>query len=265
MAPRFLVLAKVCSGLSRDLAFVALFFTGLVSNSRDDISGFLDLVPDYTRRALKAASLLGIVGEDSATGKFRKVEATKLFAFCKRLSHPNLFRCHLEQFPPFRHFKSRIMISVEPLQAAREVKSLFNITSDAHLIRDILVNWGTYAGALQRLDGIEISSTSTDFVMDAGPGIIVELYSQQAEIEQYIRKQWSKKTNDFVPNDVVNNLVIGSSKTANEQPFREIILPLGNAFEDYLKHVAGTRTPVIDLAGCNGISQVGERLNIMDP
>ena len=33
MAPRFLILAKVCSGFSRDLASVAPFFTGLVSNS----------------------------------------------------------------------------------------------------------------------------------------------------------------------------------------------------------------------------------------
>ncbi|MCJ7497561.1 MAG: hypothetical protein MUO78_05450, partial [candidate division Zixibacteria bacterium] len=172
------------------------------------VKQFLDLSDDYTSRALKGAQQLKLIEEKLKTGKQIN---TPVNPICKYLVRANkiektfIFRLQLEEFEPFAFFKTRLSVNVDPVRAAQETNAFYNLKSNVTLLKQILTNWGTFAGSLKADESkggaLVVSSSSLNEPFK----IIFDITNKTVAIQTYILGRVGLEAGNFIRGEILDN------------------------------------------------------------
>jgi hypothetical protein len=215
-----------------------------------------DISEDHARRALEAAVLLGLL-EPGSAGTYAMSGLTgRLLASGSRDQKRQIFRAHLEEFPPFAFVKTRLLQGFELHEACRQAKIALDLEPRPAVLRDLFDRWGRFSGSfvgepleIERSEGIDSPLARVIDRLTDDTAAAVELLSDELGPALYLA----------LPEIVRDNLILGVKKLARGEEPRSVAQPLGIAFEDYLREVVATETGT-DVAAKNGIIQVGDEL-----
>jgi len=168
-----------------------------------------------------------------------------------------LFQVHLNQYTPFKLFVERLRAGNLPRQAAMQVCAVHDFADDPVVAWRAFENWGTYAGSLVRAEDGRYVPTAHEGILDSLRQSLDFMFSQEREVRQYILQQLTQEAFEFIEGDVRDGLVESIVMLANDNPPENIILRVGNTFEDFLRLVGYRR---VNLRNANGIIQIGNQL-----
>jgi len=206
------------------------------------ISEGLGISPRKAREALKAAEELKLLNISS---KFVSASPEE-----QRL----LFRKALQSFRPFIDF---VFFLVEkgdaPDEAARKIKSLYNVERKPEDILWVFKKWGNFAEIF-----LNDTFKLVDKLKNSKPSRISELLSQMDN--ELKAKLWLEKVlgdaRHYISNEEYDSLT-EAILHVQKNP-RRSVQSAGEVLEDYLRKIANDRG--IDVNKKNGISQIAEEL-----
>lgn len=219
-----------------------------------ECASFADITEDHAARALDAAVLLGLLV--SKSGGYRSTGMTAdLLAQGSIDQKRQVFRTHLERFEPFAYVRSRMIQGFDLAQACREARTRFDISDTPAVIRDMFARWGSFARSFVG-DPPEVD---TSHGIDAPVATVIDaILDEAAAAEEVLSDELGPRVYVELDQGVRDNLLAGIRKFRDREDPRSIAQPIGIAFEDYLRGVAGRHG--IDVSSKNGIVQVGDAL-----
>jgi hypothetical protein len=220
-----------------------------------DCAAFADIIEDHASRALDAAVLLGLL-EPHPAGGYRSAGVTAdLLSRGSRDQKRQIFRTHLERFEPFAYVRTRMIQGFDLLQSCREARARFDVSPTPAVIRDVFSRWGLYARSFVG-DPPEVD---TSHGIDAQVATVIDaILDEHAAAEEILSDELGPHLYIGLDQGVRDNLLAGIRKFRDREDPRSIAQPLGIAFEDFLRGVAGQHQ--IDVSANNGIVQVGNAL-----
>lgn len=168
-----------------------------------------------------------------------------------------LFQVHLNQYAPFKLFVERLRTGNPPQQAAMQVCAVYNFADDPIVAWRAFENWGTYAGSLVRAEDGQYVPTAHEGVLDSLRQSLDVMFAQERDARQYIMEQLGQDASEFIEGHVRDGLVNAIVMLANDNPPENIILLVGNTYEDFLRLVGYRR---VALGNAHGPMQVGNQL-----
>lgn len=231
-----------------------------VACTKEFICEFADISDFQAINALSMSEEMGLVELNTETNYYSSDSYLARLLVSARNSENKaaILRLVLEQYEPYTFFKMRFTYTESLDTAARQVKSLYNMTSGYKDIKNTFINIATYAKAMindgagsykLNEDGvtyIEILDLVIRFKSNDTSALQQQLGS---EIYNYLDKQ-----NVFAP------LSDAYSKIQTENPeLKPIILYAGNAFESFLQQIADDNS--ISLSGRSGIISKSDALS----
>jgi len=205
------------------------------------ISKGLEISSRKAREALNAAEELGLL------------DMSKDFVSASPEEQKLLFRKALQSFRPFIDFVFFLEKKDRPEEAARKIKSLYNVERKAEDILWVFKKWGIFADIFIN-DTFELA----DKLKNSKPSRISELLSQMDN--ELKAKLWLEKVLGDARNYTTNeefNSFIEAILHIQKNP-RRAVQSAGEALEDCLRKIANDRG--IDVSKKNGISQIAEEL-----
>ena len=213
-------------------------------NSKGDyikISEGLGISPRKAREALNAAEELKLLSVSSN------------FVPASPEEQKMLFRKALQSFEPFIDFVFFLEKGNTPDEAARKIKSLYNVERKPEDILWVFKKWGNFAEIFLN-DAFEL----VDELKNPKPSRIGELLSQMDN--ELKAKLWLTKVlgdaRKYITNEVYDSL-IEAILHIQKNP-RHSVQSAGEVLEDYLRKIAHDRG--IDVSKKNGISQIAQEL-----
>lgn len=220
------------------------------------VQTFCDLSQNQADDALSLASDLGLIANSGGSYK----AASHLVQFTSTPDETRkaaVLRIVLESFEPFIVFRQRLVATASVDQAARETKSLLDLTAHREDIKDTLVSLGTYTGAIVSLGGGKYDIGTTDQIDPIHA--VAEQANSIATAEHLIRNRIGAKADRLDRTDVVVPLAEAFLKAKAERPdeARAAVADAARAVESFLAELAGRMG--VSLAGANGIGQKVEK------
>ena len=168
-----------------------------------------------------------------------------------------ILRLVLEQYEPYITFKARFTYSGSLDTAAKQVKSLYSMSSGYKDIKNTIINIATYAKAM-------INDGAGSYKLNEDDVTYIEILDLalkfKANDESALQQQLGSAVYDYLDKtNVFSPLSDAYSKIqAASVEHKPIILYAGNAFESFLQQIANDHS--ISLSGKNGIIQKSDTL-----
>lgn len=216
------------------------------------IREFADLSDSQVDNAFNMAIQLGFVQEDALTSTYSSNSfLARLIVSSRNDKHKAaIMRLSLEQYEPYISFKSRFSFTDSIELAAKQIKTLYAMTSSHKDIKNSLINIATYSMALVN-DGANSYKFNQD---DISYIDILDLAVKfKSNDNQALQIQLTEKVYNFLDKEnVFNPLSDAYSKIQNEsRDYHTPIVYAGNAFESFLLQIANLHS--ISLVGKSGI------------
>lgn len=216
------------------------------------VAEFLGIPDNQARNALCMAEQLGLVSENP-DGKFIPSIPYAVYLITSVPEHKAaILRFVLEQYPPYKTFKSRLALTGIATEAANQARALHNISAHRDILLWTFTNLGTYANSLvsERAGILRLSEGEV-------PGyllVIGEVIQNRESAEQHVRRRMGSEAADWVnQQEVFNHLVTAYQRAASaEEDAHAPIVHAGNAVESFLSQLATHYN--VSVQGANGIN-----------
>jgi hypothetical protein len=221
------------------------------------VTDFLDSPPQNARNALLMAQELGLVENNNQIFTPKNPIATYLITSSLPQKASTL-RLVLEQYEPYRFFKSRLQLSGSLTTAANQVKAIYGLAAHRQDIIGTLVSLGTYTNSL-RSEGAgryEVSGGEVEEFLV----IVNEVVQQRETTEVYIRKRIGAEVADWIDRqDVLEHLITAYQRLSDvDNDSRAPIVHAANAVESFLVQVANHYG--VNIINSNGINAKADRI-----
>jgi hypothetical protein len=202
------------------------------------VAAFLDVPESSAEGNLLMAVQLGLIS--STGGTYRAASP-----FAPYVATPSsnqrvaILRLLLEWYPPFATFVDRLRVTTRPHEAATQVGAVHGITAHRDIIKDTLINLGTFARALNSLGGsiYEPNENRVEMFEELAQGVV-----DRAVAERWLRGELAQFPPWAVQGDVLDPLVTGLH-TFRDSP-NSAVTYVGNGVEAFLNLFG-------DDVGCN--------------
>ena len=237
--------AIVAKGQNVDTGFISEF-TGIATD-------------DQVNKALDMAIELGMITCDSTTGYYSVSSylAKKLVTAISDDQKAAIMRLILEQYQPYKVFKTRYCFTRSIEQACKQTKILCSLTANERDIKNTLISIATYAKALKS-EGANLYS----FGEEENIYPLIESSLQESAVSEWaLRDFWGEALYNAVNNTTVIEPLTESFQKAKAQTpdTRAIVVYAANSFESFLDGYATSKG--VSLVGRNGILQKRDSLN----
>lgn len=229
-----------------------------------DIARFmaLDVSVQHQRQQVEHATLVSsMLGLAVTTGRNRKrYRFSPLVPLLVRARNEDkrvLFGVHLNQYEPFVVFVDRLRAGNPPQQAALQVCAIYDFADDPVVAWRAFESWGTFAGSLVRGQDGQYTPADTYGNLDSLRQSLNALFGQDQDARLYILEHLGQEASQFIEGRVRDSLVDAVVMLANENQPENIILRIGNTYEDFLRLVGYKR---VSLRNASGIIQIGNQL-----
>lgn len=223
------------------------------------VTNFLDTTGDSGRSALRMAVQLGLLKEDPSDTYIVNSPCTVYLSTCSRDQKSAVLRYVLEQYQPYRTFKTRLNVNTGvPVNAAGQTRALYDISAHRDVIVHTFVSLGTYTNSiLSQGGGLYLASedNSTSYL-----DILTEVIEDREKAESAVRSYIGHNEANWLNQETVLSPLVTAYQrlTAIVEDQRAPILHAGNALESFLSQIAQNYT--VDLRGANGINAKVEKL-----
>ena len=223
------------------------------------ISDFLTTSLPNGGNAANMAVELGLLAKNASTNQYSpKFPYAVYLVTSNSMQKAALLRFVLEEYVPYKAFKSRLKITNSSTEAANQVKAIFNLTAHKSEINQTFISLGTFSNSLTTEGAGKYSpsvSNSYSFIK-----VINEVVQDRQEAELKIRERLGEEIFQWISNeDVFVPMVTGFQRAAETQnDERAPILHAGNAIESYLSQVGNDLG--VNLNGATGINAKIERI-----
>ncbi|NVM29189.1 MAG: hypothetical protein HWN65_10130 [Candidatus Helarchaeota archaeon] len=221
--------------------------------SLDRISKYINKSTSYTRRALIFLNQLGFIFEKKTEWKTsdiaKKVKLANLEQ--KKLIVGNV----LLKYKPFLMFCNFVLNDNITKEAARKVKTLFDVDSREEVVQRVLLNSGIFSGIIKKdKNKIQISLKSEKI-----PDSFTEELEKAIQDEFFTRIFLSQKLGDdlfnFLVEDEIENIIYGFLNYQTNP--KQAISTSGQAFEDFLRRIGEEKF------GCGSCSGIGQLISFL--
>lgn len=222
------------------------------------VAEFLDVPIESARNALLMASQLGLV---SQSGAGRYVAANPFAAYLVTASIPSraaVLRLMLEQYAPYRMFKSRLTLTQIAADAATQTRALCGIPAHREIILNTFISLGTFTNSLasEAAGQYRASGNAPEDYL----AVLDQVIQNRETAEMHVRKRLGQEAANWIDaQQVMDHLVTAYQRAAQAaQDPRAPIVHAGNAVESFLVQVADHHNAGIQ--GATGINAKAERL-----
>lgn len=200
------------------------------------VANFLTTNTDNAQYAILMAVELGFIKEDDNLYYPLIPLASYL---CTSNSHQKaaVLRFQLEEYEPYKIFKSRLRITDSVQDSATQTRAILNITADRLEIGNTLISLGTFSNSLKTKGaGKYTPSTSNEYSFIT---IVNDVIENRQTAEIIIRQRLGEDICNWIdPNNVLNPIITSFQFAANaENDPRSPIVHFGNAFESFLEQI----------------------------
>jgi hypothetical protein len=223
------------------------------------VAHFLDVPQENSRHALEMACQLALIENDPAVGYRPRRPFATYVVTAREVQKAAVLRLVLEDYEPYRVFKSRLEIVGLAPQAAEQVKQLYNMARHRDEIKDTLVNLGTYAQSLVSEGAGLFRVATTDTRQASFLDVVAAVAADRATAETAVRRKlggdaavWIDQADVFAP------LVTAYQHLFPGTEPRSTVLYAGNAVEAFLVQLAAHHH--VNLAGASGINSKVDRI-----
>jgi len=216
------------------------------------IAGFLTTSVPNAQNAINMAVEIGLVRQN------QNQEYEPLFPYASYLCTGNaqqkaaVLRFILEEYKPYKLFKSRLKITSSAPDSATQIKALLNLSADRTEICNTLISLGTYTNSIRTQGAGRYTPNTTNeynFIR-----IVNEVVQNRQSAELLIRERLGEDICNWIDLDnVLNPLITSFQRAANADiDSRAPIVHCGNAFESFLVQVASYYN--VNVTGAPGIN-----------
>lgn len=200
------------------------------------VADFADLQPDAAERALELAVDLGLLHKTGG-----KYEVGSPLCRFTQAPAPNpkmaLLRILLEDYEPFRVFRSRLNTTLDAATAAEQTRVVLDLDAHRDDVAQTLISLGTFAQALVATGGGH--HVPTEEPVGSTLVTLAQASSDLAAAEMEVLNQLGRDAYDISSYaDVVKPLAEALVK-AGQGDSRGAVTNAGNAVESYLAELAG--------------------------
>jgi len=223
------------------------------------VARFLDIQSDYALRALEMAEQLGLLSRNNA-GLFIPFFPYAVYLITSnRVQKAAILRFVLEQYPPYKTFKSRLALEELAPKAAMQAKALHNIQADRNDIVSTFINLGTYAGSLIS-EGAGLYRPAEGDPVDY-LRIVEDVVQDRETAELHLTRRMGLEVVNWIDQqEVFNHLVIAYQRlTQIEEDPNAPIVHAANAVESLLSQLAAHYG--VDIKNAYGINAKADRLS----
>lgn len=228
--------------------------------TKEFICEFADISSLQADNALKMSMEMGLVELDADSNLYSSNSyLSRLLVSARNSEHKAaILRLILEQFEPYSVFKMRFINTNSLDTAAKQVRTLYGISSSYKDIKNTFINIATYAKAMIN-DGAgsyKLNEDNTTYIEILD--LVVKFKSNDSTA---LQQQFGLEIFEYLDKkNILDPLSDAYSKIQNDSPeLKPIIMYAGNAFESYLYQVASEKS--VSLAGKNGIINKAEALS----
>jgi hypothetical protein len=208
--------------------------------------------------AIRMAEQLGLVASNRA-GEYIPSFPFAVYLVTSELQHKAaIIRLVLEQYAPYKTFKTRLKISGLAPEAANQTRAIHNIASHRNEILSTFISLGTYTNSLIS-EGAGLYKVSENATVDY-LSVINEIVQNRESAEQYVRRRMGVEAAEWVDQqEVLSHLVTAYQRAAfvGDDP-RAPIVHAGNAVESFLVQVANHFT--VNIQNAHGINAKADRI-----
>lgn len=222
------------------------------------IADFLTTTPVNAQNAVEMAVELGLVSIDNNQQYVPKFPYANYLVTSIAHQKAAILRLILEEYYPYKLFKSRLQLNDSPVASANQVKTILSLTAHQTEISQTFISLGTYTNSLNTLGAGRYSPNINDnysFIK-----IVDEVIGDRQSAELKIRSRLGEAISQWVDNaNVLNPLTTAFQRAGdanNDQ--RAPIVHAGNAFESFLTQVAGLNA--ININNSHGINAKADTL-----
>ena len=238
--------AVVAKGNGATIDFVA-DFTGIATD-------------DQVMKALQMSVELDLLSYNNNTSCYetKSFLARKLVSAASDNQKAAIMRLILEQYTPYKTFKTRYSFTKSIDIACKQTKSLHSIRSNERDIKNTFISIATYAKAL-RSEGANLYS----FAEDSDAENLIEYSLRTTSItEESLRDFWGENICEFVNTTNVFQPLSDALQKLKTNPIdaRSVVVYSANAFESFLNDYANYKK--VSLIGKNGIIEKGNALSV---
>lgn len=227
------------------------------------ISEFADISLPQTENALQMALEMGLIEKLPDDQYSSSSYLARLIVSARNSEHKAaILRLVLEQYDPYNTFKARFTYTSSLDTAAKQIKSLYGMSSGYKEIKNTFINIATYAKAM-------INDGAGSYKLDEDDVTYVEILDLalrfKANDVSALQQQLGPEVYDFLDKTNVFAPLADAYSKIQTTPveLKPIILYAGNAFESFLQQIATNNN--ISLSGKNGIIQKSEALSTVLP
>lgn len=222
------------------------------------VAQFLGITDDYARNALCMAEQLGLLSRNEAS-KFVPLFPYAVYLITSVRQHKAaILRFVLEQYPPYKTFKSRLALTGLAPEAANQARALHNIQEHRDVILWTFVDLGTYANSLVS-EGAGLfrpaEGEATDYLL-----VIEEAVQNREIVELHVRRRMGSEAAEWIDQqEVLSHLVTAYQRAgAADEDSRAPIVHAANAVESFLSHLAAHHN--LNIQNAHGINAKADRL-----
>lgn len=200
---------------------------------------FLDTTQDYARDALLMACQLNLVQQQPSGVFVPASQCTVFLCTASRESKAAVLRYVLEQYEPYRTFKTRLALTGVVGEAATQSKALHQVGAHRQVVMTTFIDLGTYAQSLVSEGGGLYRPREDDpksFLQ-----ILNKVMQDRATAELQVYRRMGAQAADWVDAQSVFSPIVTAYQRAghSEQDPRAPIVHAGNAVESFLSQLAG--------------------------
>ena len=208
---------------------------------------------DQVDKAIRMAVELGMLIYNDASGCYtaNSFLAERLVTAASDDQKAAIMRLILEQYEPYKTFKTRYGFTHSIDVACRQAKTLCSIVGNERDIKNTLISIATYAKALKS-EGANLYS----FVKEKNIFSLIETALSECEVSEKLLREFfgDNLYSKINSTTVIKPLEEAFQKSKADSPdTRAVVVYAANAFESFLDDYASAKG--ISLAGQNGIIQ----------
>lgn len=216
------------------------------------VAQFLDTQEDFASRALSMAEQLGLLSGNNAGQFVPHFPYAVYLITSSRLQKAAILRLVLEEYPPYKTFKSRLAVEELAPKAAMQTRTIHSISADRDDIASTLINLGTYAGSLIS-EGAGLYRPAEGDPIDY-LAVVGEIIQDRMSTKLHLAHRMGPEAVDWIDQqEVFDHLVTAYQRLAQikEDPNAPIV-HAANAVESFLSQLAAHCG--VDVKNAHGIN-----------
>lgn len=222
------------------------------------VAQFLDITNTHALNTLCMAEQLGLLSKNEA-GQFIPSLPYAVYLITSIRQHKAaILRFVLEQYLPYKTFKSRLALTGLAPEAATQARALHNIQAHRDVILSTFIDLGTYANSLVS-EGAGLYRPTEDEATDC-LSVIDKVIQDRETAELHVRRRMGSEVTDWVDQQkVFSHLVTAYQRVAVvEDDPRAPIVHAANAVESFLSQLAAHHN--VNIQNANGINAKADQL-----